>query len=201
MLGQQLKDYATITIVLFLTAIFGVHLREQKQLQQQVHEVEVEHTEHTGADAASHDAHDSLHVLNVQATLVICVFLIVTTIIFETVKQRLEDMVPPMMTSVLQAMFGELTVLGFIALIGARRRGASAQSDRAVLTICRRLAQRRVTAAVAAYFVVRLGVLGSISVVVFGDEHHLIELFEDIHFLLFFVMILFLLEVCRPVRL
>jgi len=92
----------------------------------------------------------------------ICVVLISVTILFETVKHKLEHDVPPMMAGVLQAMFGELTVLGFIALY--------------------------------AYFMLRLGVLSWLSVLVYGDSEHLIHLFEDIHFMLFFVMILFLVE-------
>ena len=41
---------------------------------------------------------------------------ITVTVIFELVKHHLEHNVPPMMSSILQAMFGELTVLGFLAL-------------------------------------------------------------------------------------
>ena len=46
-------------------------------------------------------------------------------------------------------MFGELTVLGFIALY--------------------------------AYFMLRLGILGWISTLIFDDDEHLIHLFEDIY--------------------
>ena len=38
------------------------------------------------------------------------------------------------------------------------------------------------------------GFLGWVSTLLYGDEEHLVELFEDIHFMLFFVMILFLFE-------
>ena len=61
-----------------------------------------------------------------------------------------------------QAMFGELTVLGFIALY--------------------------------AYFMLRLGVLSWFSMKIYHDPEHLIHLFEDIHFMLFFVMLTFLFQ-------
>ena len=69
-----------------------------------------------------------------------------------------------MMQAILQAMFGELTVLGFIALY--------------------------------TYFMLRLGVLEWISLQIYHDPEHLIHLFEDIHFMLFFVMLTFLVQAC-----
>ena len=92
-------------------------------------------------------------MLDMQVSLAICVMLISVTIVFEHVKHKLEKDVPPMMASILQAMFGELTVLGFIALF--------------------------------AYFMLRLGVLSWLSTFIYGEDSHLIHLFEDIHFLLF----------------
>ena len=59
-------------------------------------------------------------------------------------------------------MFGELTILGFIAL--------------------------------CTYFALRGGLLAFFSVAVYGDAEHLVHLFEDVHFLLFFVMLIFLAE-------
>lgn len=102
--------------------------------------------------------------LDLQVTLGICVVLISVTIIFEITKHKLESNVTPMMYPILQAMFGELTVLGFIALY--------------------------------AYFMLRLGVLEWISLQIYHDPEHLIHLFEDIHFMLFFVMLTFLLQAC-----
>jgi len=102
--------------------------------------------------------------LDLQVTLGICVVLITVTILFEILKHHLEHNVPPMMSAILQAMFGELTVLGFIALY--------------------------------AYFMLRLGVLEWISLQIYHDPEHLIHLFEDIHFMLFFVMLTFLFQAC-----
>ena len=44
------------------------------------------------------------------------------------------------------------------------------------------------------YFMLRLGVLEWFSLKIYHDPEHLIHLFEDIHFMLFFVMLVFLLE-------
>jgi Ca2+-binding EF-hand superfamily protein len=105
--------------------------------------------------------------LDLQVTLGICVVLISVTIIFELAKHYLEHNVPPLMANILQAMFGELTVLGFIALY--------------------------------AYFMLRLGVLSWFSMKIYDDPEHLIHLFEDIHFMLFFVMLVFLFQACMLV--
>ena len=40
----------------------------------------------------------------------------------------------------------------------------------------------------------RAGILELLSLKIYGDPMHLVHLFEDIHFMLFFVMLLFLLE-------
>ena len=40
----------------------------------------------------------------------------------------------------------------------------------------------------------RAGVLEMTSTMIYHDSHHLVHLFEDIHFMLFFVMLLFLFE-------
>lgn len=156
--AQQLSDYTVIALILVGVAMLGRYFQSKKDAAHG-HGEEHEHAEHR---RLGHHAVDP--ILDMQASLAICVVLISVTIIFETVKHKLEHDVPPMMQGVLQAMFGELTVLGFIALY--------------------------------AYFMLRLGVLGWISTMVYGDDEHLVHLFEDIHFMLFFVMILFLIEAC-----
>ena len=103
-------------------------------------------------------------MLDMQVTLGICIFLISVTIGFELGKHKLEHEVPPIMTSVMNAMFGELTVLGFIALV--------------------------------AYMMLRSGVIEALSLIIYEDGEHLIHLFEDIHFMLFFVMLTFLVQAC-----
>ena len=54
--------------------------------------------------------------LDVQVSVGICAVLISVTVIFEVAKHKVEHDTPPVYQAVLQAMFGELTVLGFIAL-------------------------------------------------------------------------------------
>ena len=44
------------------------------------------------------------------------------------------------------------------------------------------------------YFLLRTGTLEMMSMKIYGDSEHLIHLFEDVHFMLFFVMLLFLFE-------
>jgi hypothetical protein len=99
-------------------------------------------------------------------TLGICVVLITITIAFELVKHHMEHNVPPMMSKIMQAMFGELTVLGFIAL--------------------------------CAFLAIKFGVIANLSTRIYHDPEHLLHLFEDIHFMLFFVMIVFLFQVNHP---
>jgi len=102
--------------------------------------------------------------LDLQVTLGICVVLITVTIIFEIGKHKLEHNVPPMMAKILEAMWGELTVLGFIALW--------------------------------AYFAIKFGLIEWASLKIYHDPEHLLHLFEDIHFMLFFVMLIFLFQAC-----
>ena len=72
------------------------------------------------------------------------------------------------MQNVLKALFGELTVLGFIALY--------------------------------AFMMLKLGLLPAISRAVYGNDDHLLHLFETVHFMLFFVMVTFLIEALVLVR-
>lgn len=118
-----------------------------------------------GHEDAGHGGHGhghDTHLLDMQATLGIVAMLIVVTIAFEKAKHHLEHTVPPLMSTILSALFGELTVLGFIALY--------------------------------AFFMLQTGVIDAVSIVIYGDEHHLLHLFEMIHFMLFFVMVIFLFQ-------
>ena len=74
----------------------------------------------------------------------------------------MEHTVPHHMLGVISALFGELTVLGFIALY--------------------------------VYFMLRTGALPLISDYIYGNEEQLVELFEQVHFILFFVMVTFLVQ-------
>jgi hypothetical protein len=44
------------------------------------------------------------------------------------------------------------------------------------------------------------GVISAVSILVYGDSEHMLHLFEGIHFLLFFVMVIFLLQAFALVR-
>ena len=45
-------------------------------------------------------------------------------------------------------------------------------------------------------FAPQTGVLNKLSEAIFDDEEHLVHLFETVHFMLFFVMIVYLIEAC-----
>jgi len=93
--------------------------------------------------------------------LLLMLSLIVLSVIFEKSKHHLEHHVDEHKHIILQALFGELTVLGFIALI--------------------------------TFFLMQTGTFEHFSQRIYGDEQHLLHLFEKVHFGLFFVMLLFLL--------
>ena len=77
-----------------------------------------------GGDAhggSSHDegagGHGAPTVEDMHTTVVICAFLIGVTILFEKMREKAEHEVPPLMQQVVESMFGELTVLGFVSLV------------------------------------------------------------------------------------
>jgi len=160
---DQLKDYTIIAVMLGFIVMFGQMLQGG-----------ADHGEH-GHGGGHGEEHGGEHhrelngghhhvdpTLDMQVTLGICVVLISVTIFFEVVKHHVEHNCPPMMAGILQAMFGELTVLGFIALF--------------------------------TYFCLKFGVIEYFSLLIYHDPEHLLHLFEDIHFMLFFVMLVFLGE-------
>jgi len=166
-LAEQLRDYFVIGLILGGVVLLG----KSKMASAAEHGHGEEEHGHGHGDEHGHghlrELNGHHHVdpaLDLQVTLGICFVLISMTIIFEIGKHHLEHTVPPVMAPIMQAMFGELTVLGFIALF--------------------------------AYFMLRFGVLEMISLAVYDDPEHLIHLFEDIHFMLFFVMLTFLFQAC-----
>jgi len=175
-LSEQLRDYFIIGLIMAGVAALGNaksevaahgHGHDEHGHAEEHHE-EVHHRALTSVSGLVgrmlNGGHHVDPTLDMQVTLGICVVLITVTIIFEIAKHHLEHNCPPMMQAILQAMFGELTVLGFIALY--------------------------------TYFMLRLGVLEWISLQIYHDPEHLIHLFEDIHFMLFFVMLTFLVQAC-----
>ena len=61
--------------------------------------------------------HGAPTVEDMHTTVVICAFLIGVTILFEKMREKAEHEVPPLMQQVVESMFGELTVLGFVSLV------------------------------------------------------------------------------------
>lgn len=87
-------------------------------------------------------------------------FLILLTIGFEKIKHGLEHGRSQSEKLVVNALFGEVTVLGFIALV--------------------------------TFFMIKSGMFEYVSMLVYHDDMHMLHLFEDVHFGLFFTMMLYL---------
>jgi hypothetical protein len=96
--------------------------------------------------------------------------LILLTIAFESIKESIEESVDRSMLPIIESLFGEMTVLGFLS----------------VFTLV----------------VTKAGVFETISVHFFGKEEHqlVLELFEMVHYALFFVMVAFVCQVLLLVR-
>ena len=179
-LKEQLGDFFTIGVILGAVVLLGRSKMGDEHGHGEVHTGTGHGEDHHRAlsPGATHalrrgllgmthrelNAHAVDPALDLQVTLGICFVLISVTIFFEIAKHQLEHNVPPMMTKILEAMFGELTVLGFIALF--------------------------------AYFMIKFGVIEMLSMTLYHDPEHLLHLFEDIHFMLFFVMLIFLFQAC-----
>ena len=125
-LSQRLWDAFSASILLlllFLVAELGIASAEANAALEDEHGHGHGHG-HGGAPdcepAESHhrqlSGHGDTYITDMQVTLGICVLLVVVTIFFETVKNYLQQNVPVQLLDVLRAMFGELMVLGFIAL-------------------------------------------------------------------------------------
>ena len=105
--------------------------------------------------------HEDTNALDQLVAFVVVVGLVLVTIGFEYAKDYVEEVLPKYQV-VLDRVWGELTVLGFLALV--------------------------------TFLMVQSGVLPIVSALVYGDEEHLVHLFERIHFALFAVMIFFLVD-------
>ncbi|KAL1504729.1 hypothetical protein AB1Y20_008507 [Prymnesium parvum] len=158
-LAHRMQDFLLVLLgasvfLLIGWAMLGKHAAEKQEALEKAHEPPEE----------AEEAETPLF-LDIQSIFVSCLVLVLLTVCFERAKHTLEHHVPLLMQHVLQAMFGELTVLGFIALI--------------------------------AFCSVQAGLLERLSMLVYGEKERLVELFEGVHFLLFFVMVIFLVEACR----
>ena len=162
-LPRQLK--AHLGVVLRVSVMVGATYGLQQWLHDNPDFLDVEPpAEHGHAE----HGHGDTKFTDLQCSIGIVTMLIAVTIVFEKAKHSLEHNVPPMMSAVLSALFGELTVLGFIALY--------------------------------AFFLLQTGAIPAVSVMVYGDPEHMLHLFEEIHFMLFFVMVVFLFQAFSLVR-
>ena len=100
----------------------------------------------------------------------IVLLLIVLTLIFEYVKESIEESADRNMGPIIQGLFGELTVLGFLSMV----------------TFC----------------VTKMGVFDTLGAHLFGEgeEEELLEIFESVHFMLFFIMVFFVINVLVLMR-
>jgi len=110
-----------------------------------------------------HGGHGSGNFGDEEMALLLMLALIFLSFLFEESKHHIEKRADEHKQIILQALFGELTVLGFIALL--------------------------------TFFLMDSGAFSFLSRRIYGDEDHLLHLFEKVHFGLFFVMVLFLISV------
>ena len=103
----------------------------------------------------------------VEATSIVCmvIILILITIAFEASKKKIEESVSKITKPIIASLFGEMTILGF-------------------LSVC-------------TFVLIKSGIFETLSTDFFGKEEHdlLVEIFEQVHFALFFVMITFVMQV------
>ena len=104
-----------------------------------------------------------------EAIIVIILVLIVLTIIFEHAKEHIEHSVDRAMKPIIESLFGELTVLGFLSLC----------------TFC--------ITKLGVFEELSVKIFGK------NEAEELLEIFESVHFALFLVMVLFVLSVLNLV--
>jgi hypothetical protein len=121
------------------------------------------------------DEEEELDVTKID--LATCIFIIVTlliliTILFEYAQTRIIESASKAMQPVVQSLFAELTILGCLSLI--------------------------------TFSISQAGLLSDLSELIFGSssegKSYLTELFEQVHYMLFLVMVLFLLGVLLLVK-
>lgn len=102
---------------------------------------------------------DNTFTLDASITIIVLI-LVGLTIFFEYIKETIEEAADRSMEPVIEGLFGELTVLGFLSTV----------------TFC----------------FTKLGVFAKLGYWLFGhEEEELLEVFELVHFMLFFIMVFF----------
>lgn len=121
------------------------------------------------------ESSSTMKATEAMEALAIVLALIALTILFEKVKHRAEHHAGRALRPIVSALFGELTVLGFLSTV----------------TYC--LEQMGMFAALSAMIV---GEEDDEE----GGEEEVFELVESIHFAMFFVMVIFMVSVLREVN-
>ena len=127
---EHIKDLFWLAVLLAGIAAYGFNLQAKAAAAHGHggHGEEAAHGGHAEEEAHHRRFLSGHHVdpyLDVQVTIGICAVLIGVTVIFELAKHKVEHDTPPVYQAVLQAMFGELTVLGFIALCNPKHWGSN----------------------------------------------------------------------------
>jgi len=104
-------------------------------------------------------------VLEYTIVVGIVLFLILLTILFEYSKEYLEESSSRNMKPIVESLFGELTVLGFLSIF--------------------------------TFVVTKAGFFMRLGEHLFGPERHeeLLEVFESVHYTIFFIMVFFVIQV------
>ena len=117
-LAQAMWDNLSVSVMIAL--VFLVGEMKLNAVEEAGHDVHDSHAALTACDPHDHrqlSGHGKdTYIIDLQVTLAICILLVVVTIIFESIKEFLQQNVSVQLLDVLRAMFGELMVLGFIAL-------------------------------------------------------------------------------------
>mmetsp|Transcript_5509 Transcript_5509/g.7576 ORF Transcript_5509/g.7576 Transcript_5509/m.7576 type:complete len:807 (-) Transcript_5509:445-2865(-) len=134
----------------------------------------------SGIEESEHSSESELEEMTplIKFRVATSIFLIITILLilssfFEFLKDMVGDMTPEKMRDVMDVLFSEMTVLGFLSLV----------------TFC----------------ISKAGTLETVSELVFGQlddgEDFLEELLESIHYDLFLVMVLFIIQTLAMIRL
>lgn len=125
--------------------------------------------EHEEAAASEEEEEEEVSRTLLEACIVcIIALLIAITILFEEVKEKVEETASRNMKPIIKALFGEMTILGF-------------------LSAC-------------TFIITKTPFPNQLSERLFGEEELLVEVFEMVHFAIFFIMICFVAQVILLVR-
>ncbi|KAL7559193.1 hypothetical protein ACA910_013200 [Epithemia clementina (nom. ined.)] len=144
-----------------------VEAGNQNGEEHEENEVELEDGEGEGEEEEDEEEEEEtvFEQVDLLVVVVIALFLILATLAFETMKDHLEESVSEDMEVILEKLFGELTILGFLAIVTF------------VLTQTGALEK------------ISLKVFGE------GRDEELLEYFESVHYSIFFIMVFFVIQV------